>query len=36
MTIPEYARANFQTLVKAAKAGDLALMERHLRCRSRR
>jgi hypothetical protein len=27
MTIPEYARANFQTLVKAAKAGDLALME---------
>src|SRR3546814_5034821 len=27
MAIPEYARANFETLVKAAKAGDLALME---------
>ena len=27
MAIPDYARANFETLVKAAKAGDLALME---------
>ena len=27
MAIPEYARANFETLVKAAKADDLALME---------
>ena len=27
MAIPEYARANFETLMKAAKAGDLALME---------
>lgn len=27
MAIPDYARTNFETLVKAAKAGDLALME---------
>jgi hypothetical protein len=27
MAIPEHARANFETLVKAAKAGDLALVE---------
>jgi hypothetical protein len=27
MAIPDYARANFETLMKAAKAGDLALME---------
>ena len=27
MAIPDHARANFDTLVKAAKAGDLALME---------
>ena len=27
MAIPEHARANFATLMKAAKAGDLALME---------
>lgn len=27
MAIPDYARANFETLVTAAKAGDLALME---------
>lgn len=27
MTIPNYARTNFETLVKAARAGDLALME---------
>lgn len=27
MAIPDYARANFETLLKAAKAGDLALME---------
>mgnify|MGYP001436848881 CR=1 FL=1 len=27
MAIPDYACANFETLVKAAKAGDLALME---------
>ncbi|MEP6868912.1 MAG: DUF6117 family protein [Novosphingobium sp.] len=27
MAIPDYALANFETLVKAAKAGDLALME---------
>ncbi len=27
MPIPDHARANFETLVKAAKAGDLALME---------
>lgn len=27
MAIPEHSRANFETLVKAAKAGDLALME---------
>lgn len=27
MAIPAHARANFETLVKAAKAGDLALME---------
>lgn len=27
MAIPDYARTNFDTLVKAAKAGDLALME---------
>lgn len=27
MAIPDYARANFETLLKAAKAGGLALME---------
>lgn len=27
MSIPEYARANFQTLLRAATSGDLALME---------
>lgn len=27
MAIPDHARINFETLVKAAKAGDLALME---------
>ncbi len=27
MAIPDYARTNFETLVKAAQAGDLALME---------
>lgn len=27
MAIPEHARTNFQTLVRAAKADDLALME---------
>jgi hypothetical protein len=27
MAIPDYARANFETLMKAARAGDLALME---------
>lgn len=27
MAIPEYARTNFETLVKAANAGHLALME---------
>lgn len=27
MAIPDHARANFDTLVKAAQAGDLALME---------
>ena len=27
MAIPEHARANFATLMNAAKAGDLALME---------
>lgn len=27
MAIPEHARASFETLVKAAKAGDLALVE---------
>ena len=27
MAIPDYARANFETLMKAAKQGDLALME---------
>lgn len=27
MAIPDYTRTNFETLMKAAKAGDLALME---------
>ncbi|MBA4040539.1 MAG: hypothetical protein C0474_01805 [Sphingobium sp.] len=27
MAIPDYARANFESLMKAAQAGDLALME---------
>lgn len=27
MAIPDYARANFNTLLRAAAAGDLALME---------
>jgi hypothetical protein len=27
MTIPDYARTNFQTLIRAAEAGHLALME---------
>ena len=27
MAIPDYARRNFQTLLRAAKAGHLALME---------
>lgn len=27
MSIPDYARANFQTLLRAASSGDLALME---------
>lgn len=27
MAIPDHARANFETLVRAAKAGDLALLE---------
>ncbi|WP_066776290.1 DUF6117 family protein [Sphingomonas sp. CCH5-D11] len=27
MAIPAYARTNFQTLLRAAEAGDLALME---------
>ena len=27
MAIPDYARVNFETLMNAAKAGDLALME---------
>ncbi|MGL4441739.1 MAG: DUF6117 family protein [Bosea sp. (in: a-proteobacteria)] len=27
MAIPEYARTNFQTLLRAAEAGHLALME---------
>ena len=27
MAIPDYARTNFQTLLRAAAAGDLALME---------
>jgi hypothetical protein len=28
MTIPEYASANFNTLLRAAAYGDLALLER--------
>jgi hypothetical protein len=27
MSIPEYARANFHTLLRAAACGDLALVE---------
>jgi len=27
MAIPDHARANFETLLQAARAGDLALME---------
>ena len=27
MSIPDHARANFQTLLRAAENGDLALME---------
>ncbi len=27
MSIPDHARANFQTLLRAATSGDLALME---------
>ena len=27
MSIPEYARANFNTLLRAAESGDLALVE---------
>lgn len=27
MAIPDHARTNFQTLLRAAEAGDLALME---------
>jgi hypothetical protein len=27
MAIPDHAPANFETLMKAAKAGDLAVME---------
>jgi hypothetical protein len=27
MTIPEYARVNFNTLLRAAACGDLALLE---------
>ena len=27
MSIPDYARTNFQTLLRAAMGGDLALME---------
>ena len=27
MAIPDHARTNFETLLKAAEAGDLALME---------
>ena len=27
MSIPDHARANFQTLLRAANSGDLALME---------
>ena len=27
MAIPDHARANFETLLQAAQAGDLALME---------
>jgi hypothetical protein len=27
MSIPDYARANFNTLLRAAAAGDLALVE---------
>lgn len=27
MSIPDHARANFQTLLRAAQSGDLALME---------
>lgn len=27
MSIPDHARANFKTLLRAAKRGDLALME---------
>ena len=27
MAIPDHARANFDTLMRAAAAGDLALME---------
>lgn len=27
MAIPEYARENFQTMLRAAENGDLALME---------
>lgn len=27
MAIPDYATANFETLLQAARAGDLALME---------
>ncbi len=27
MAIPDYARTNFETLLRAASAGDLALME---------
>lgn len=27
MAIPDYARANFETLLRAAQNGDLALME---------
>jgi hypothetical protein len=27
MTIPEYARANFNTLLRAAASGDLALLD---------
>lgn len=27
MSIPDHARASFQTLLRAAESGDLALME---------